>query len=120
MEIDRPDESPLQLDGNAAGGPLCELFAFDMTAASITCDGCGTVSQVGELALYGGAMGAIFRCIHCDAADWPVRRSDSDSTCEARVSSHVTQRKRHKSDQGGVALPTRAPRGSKQTARFSS
>ena len=68
MEIDRPDESPLPLDGNAAGGLLCELFAFDMTAASITCDGCGTVSQVGELALYGGRMGAIFRCIRCDAA----------------------------------------------------
>jgi len=68
VEIDRPDESPLPLDGNAAGGLLCELFAFDMTAASITCDGCGTVSQVGELALYGRPMGAIFRCIHCDAA----------------------------------------------------
>ena len=49
------DKSPLPLDGNAAGGLLCELFAFDMTAASITCDGCGSVSQVGELALYGGA-----------------------------------------------------------------
>jgi hypothetical protein len=68
VEIDRPDESPLALDGNAAGGLLCELFAFDMTAASITCDGCGTVSQVGELALYGGAMGAIFRWSHCDTA----------------------------------------------------
>ena len=68
MEIDRPDKSPLPLDGHAAGGLLCELFAFDMTTASVTCAGCGAVSQVGELALYGGRMGAIFRCIRCDAA----------------------------------------------------
>jgi hypothetical protein len=68
VEIDRPDKSSFPLDGNAAGGLLCELFAFDMTAASVTCRTCGTVSQVGELALYGGPMGAIFRCIRCNTA----------------------------------------------------
>jgi hypothetical protein len=65
--MDHLDEPP-PLDGNAGAGVLRELFAFDMTAASVTCGGCGVVAQVGELGLYGGRMGAIFRCTHCDTA----------------------------------------------------
>ena len=95
MEIDRPGESPLPLDGNVAGGLLCELFAFDMTAASITCDGCGTVSQVGELALYGGPMGAIFRCLRCDAAVIRLARTPIGFRLDMRgarlVACHATQ-----------------------------
>ena len=37
------------LDGNAAGGLLCEVFAFDATAARITCAGCGRMGPMGEL-----------------------------------------------------------------------
>ena len=95
MEIDRPDESPLPLDGNAAGGLLSELFAFDMTAASVTCRGCGTVSQVGELALYGGSMGAIFRCIRCDGAVIRLARTPFGFRFDMRgarlVACHATQ-----------------------------
>ena len=95
MEIDRPDKSPLPLDGNAAGGLLCELFAFDMTTASVTCAGCGTVSQVGELALYGGRMGAIFRCIRCDAAVIRLARTPIGFRFDMRgaclVACHATQ-----------------------------
>jgi hypothetical protein len=54
------------LDGNAAGGRLHELFALDMTAAEIVCDGCGTIAEIGAVRDYGGAMGAILRCAHCD------------------------------------------------------
>ena len=53
------DEVPSPLDGNAGAGLLRELFAFEMTAVSVTCAGCGMVAQVGELALYGGRMGVI-------------------------------------------------------------
>jgi len=54
------------LDGNAAGGRLRELFAFDVTAAEIVCDGCGAGAAVGAVRAYGGTMGAILRCAHCN------------------------------------------------------
>ena len=57
----------LPLDGNAEGGLLRELFAPDVTAAEVTCDGCGAVAAVGAVRVYGAAMGAVFRCAHCDA-----------------------------------------------------
>jgi hypothetical protein len=54
------------LDGNAAGGLLAELFARDMTAAEMTCAGCGALAPLGAVPAYGGSMGAILRCAHCD------------------------------------------------------
>src|SRR5436309_998210 len=42
------DGSPLPLDGNAVGGFLRELFAFEVTDASVTCAGCGTVAFIAE------------------------------------------------------------------------
>jgi len=54
------------LDGNAAGGFLSELFAFDVTAASVICEGCDTESEVAQALVYGGAMGALLRCAHCN------------------------------------------------------
>ncbi len=64
MSMHRQDDGPL--DGNAAGGRLRELFALDMTAAEIVCDGCGAVAEVGAARAYGGSMGAILRCAYCD------------------------------------------------------
>ena len=55
------------LDGNAAAGLLREVFAFDATVAQISCVSCGAAAEVGEARLYGGSMGAIFRCAHCDS-----------------------------------------------------
>jgi hypothetical protein len=66
MSIDRQGAVPL--DGNAAGGLLRELFALDLTAAQITCGGCGVAAQIGAARLYGGSMGAILRCVHCNTA----------------------------------------------------
>jgi Family of unknown function (DUF6510) len=66
MAMDQQEEAGLPLDGNAAAGLLRELFALDVTAAEVTCGSCGVVAMVGETRLYGGAMGAIFRCAHCD------------------------------------------------------
>ena len=60
------DGDELHLDGNAAAGMLDELFAFEITAALATCDGCGLCCCVGELLLYGGAMGTVLRCPACD------------------------------------------------------
>lgn len=54
------------LDGNSAAGLLSELFAIEVTDAKMTCDGCDSIFPVGAARLYGGRMGAIFRCAHCD------------------------------------------------------
>jgi hypothetical protein len=62
------DDDMMPLDGNAAGGLLRELFASDVTGADIVCGGCGVAAPVGAMPLYGGAMGAILRCDHCDTA----------------------------------------------------
>jgi hypothetical protein len=56
------------LDGNAAGGLLRELFVLDLTTADITCDGCGAVAPICAIRVYGGTMGAVLRCAHCDTA----------------------------------------------------
>jgi Family of unknown function (DUF6510) len=54
------------LDGNAVGGLLGELFARDMTVAELSCGGCGARSVLGAIPAYGGSMGAVLRCVHCD------------------------------------------------------
>jgi Family of unknown function (DUF6510) len=56
------------LDGNAAGGLLREVFAFDATAARTTCAGCARVLAMGELRLYAIELGAILRCPSCNEA----------------------------------------------------
>jgi Family of unknown function (DUF6510) len=56
----------LRLDGNAAGGMLGEVFAFEVTTARATCAGCGRDGPVGELLVYASAMGTILRCPTCD------------------------------------------------------
>ena len=57
-----------RLDGNAAGGLLGEIFAFEMTTAQGTCANCGTLSRVGQTMVYGHDMGTIVRCARCDNA----------------------------------------------------
>jgi len=54
-----------RLDGNAAAGLLGELFALDVTVASVTCGGCGDAAPMGEARVYGGTMGAILHCARC-------------------------------------------------------
>jgi hypothetical protein len=62
------EEMSSTLDGNAAGGLLREVFAFDATAARITCAGCTSTVPMGELRLYAIELGAILRCPACDEA----------------------------------------------------
>jgi hypothetical protein len=63
------------LDGNAAGGLLREVFAFDATAARTTCAGCARVAPIGELRLYSVEMGAILRCPSCNEAVVRIART---------------------------------------------
>jgi hypothetical protein len=69
------EEMSFTLDGNAAGGLLREVFAFDATAARITCAGCASTVPMGELRLYAIELGAILRCPSCDEAVVRVGRT---------------------------------------------
>jgi Family of unknown function (DUF6510) len=66
---------PAPLDGNGVAGLLREVFACEMTVAIITCSGCGTSGPAGAIRVFGGAMGAIFRCAACDTAVLRVART---------------------------------------------
>jgi Zn finger protein HypA/HybF involved in hydrogenase expression len=57
-----------RLDGNAAGGLLGEIFAFEMTSAQAACAGCGAVWRVGQTMVYAHELGTIVRCANCDNA----------------------------------------------------
>jgi hypothetical protein len=63
------------LDGNAAGGLLCEAFAFEATAARTTCAGCARIAPMAELHLYAIEMGAVLRCPSCDKAVLRIGRT---------------------------------------------
>jgi len=54
------------VDGNAIGGLLIEVFGTEMTTAVGTCAGCGSTSQVAELAVYRPGLGTVVRCRSCD------------------------------------------------------
>ena len=45
---------------------FCVTLPLDATVAEVTCDSCGIVARWARQELYGGVMGAIFRCAHCD------------------------------------------------------
>jgi hypothetical protein len=62
----QPHTENAPLDGNAAGGLLGELFAFDVTAATVICEGCDAIEEIAETKVYGGTMGALLRCGHCN------------------------------------------------------
>ena len=47
---------------------MSKLFTVDVMTAAVTCGGCGVVAQVGEVREFSGAVGRIFRCVHCDTA----------------------------------------------------
>jgi Family of unknown function (DUF6510) len=55
-----------RLDGNAAAGPLSEVFSIDLTAAKGRCDHCGAVGHVAEAVVYGDAPGLVVRCRSCE------------------------------------------------------
>lgn len=53
------------LDGNAAAGPLEELFRVDIIAAIGRCNHCGAVRAFGEASVYADAPGIVVRCSSC-------------------------------------------------------
>ncbi|MBT2533836.1 hypothetical protein J7E83_17230 [Arthrobacter sp. ISL-48] len=54
------------LDGNAAAGPLWELFRIDVIAAIGRCKHCGAVRAFGEAKVYADGPGIVVRCSSCE------------------------------------------------------
>jgi hypothetical protein len=54
-----------RLDGNAAAGPLAELFTVELTAAMATCAGCGAAAPLAAHLIYADAPAMVVRCPIC-------------------------------------------------------
>jgi hypothetical protein len=53
-------------DGNSLAGPLSEIFAIDLTAATYRCAQCGIATPIACLRVYGRVPGLVGRCPSCD------------------------------------------------------
>jgi hypothetical protein len=53
-------------DGNALAGPLGEVFAVDITVATVRCVSCRRAGPVATLRVYTHAPGLVARCPGCD------------------------------------------------------
>ena len=60
-------DNELRLDGNAAAGPLREVFSFEVTTSQYSCTGCGRTDLLGAAMVYEvRGLGTIVRCPSCD------------------------------------------------------
>jgi hypothetical protein len=78
------ETADLKLDGNAIGGLLGEIFVGELTVARSTCGSCGAVREIGALAVYVQAPGAVARCPGCDAVLLRVVRGEGRIWLELR------------------------------------
>jgi ribosomal protein S27E len=53
------------LDGNSLAGPLSEFFAFDVTMAVTTCEGCGSTAELARAMVYPSGARTVVRCGSC-------------------------------------------------------
>jgi hypothetical protein len=54
-----------ELDGNAVGGLLREVYGAEMTIAATECAHCGAAGVLAECTVYLGGPGAVVRCRTC-------------------------------------------------------
>jgi len=66
-------------DGNLLAGPLAELFTSEVTSARAQCRGCGLISTVAELVVYGPEPGFVARCPGCSDVLMRVVRAATDA-----------------------------------------
>jgi hypothetical protein len=78
-----------RLDGNAAGGVLGEIFAFEATTAQVACAKCGALWRVGQAMVYAHDMGTIVRCPTCDNALIRVARAPGRHWLDLRGISYL-------------------------------
>ncbi len=71
-------------DGNALAGPLGEIFAVDLTAATSRCVSCGSTGPVAALRVYRHAPGLVARCAGCDGVVLRLVRSPDAAWLDIR------------------------------------
>jgi hypothetical protein len=78
-------------DGNALAGPLGEIFAVDVTAATGRCASCGRIDAIAALRLYRNAPGLVARCAGCGEVVLRLVRGPTSAWLDFRglVSLHV-------------------------------
>ena len=76
--MDREPQGPVY-DGNLLAGPLGELLTPEVTAARAQCRGCGLISAVAELVVYGPEPGLVARCPGCSDVLMRVVRAATDA-----------------------------------------
>ncbi|MEH1130640.1 DUF6510 family protein [Micromonospora sp. CPCC 206061] len=74
----------LYTDGNALAGPLREIFAVDVTAATSQCASCGESGPVATLRVYDHAPGFVARCSGCDEVVLRLVRGPSAAWLDMR------------------------------------
>ena len=79
-----------ELDGNAIGGLLEEIFGTDMTMAIGTCASCGASGPVAETVVYLRAPGTVARCRACTAVLMVVVRRGQGSCVDLRGMATLT------------------------------
>ena len=77
------------VDGNRLAGPLREIFAVDVSAATAPCAGCRQVNTVAELHVYAGpqAPGLVARCPGCEGVVLRIVRGPSSVWLDLRGTS---------------------------------
>jgi hypothetical protein len=55
----------MELDGNAIGGLLTQVFGTEMTAVQVTCATCGATGPVAGTVVYLRGPGSVVRCRAC-------------------------------------------------------
>ena len=55
----------MELDGNAIGGLLHDVFSTEMTGAQATCATCGATGPVAGTMVYLRGPGTVVRCRNC-------------------------------------------------------
>jgi hypothetical protein len=77
------------IDGNALAGPLRELFAMDVTAATGRCAGCGADNPLAALRVYGPEPGLVARCPDCTEVVLRVVRGPDAAWLDLRGAVHL-------------------------------
>jgi hypothetical protein len=64
----------MDLDGNAIGGLLTEVFAAEMTSARAACAACGAVRPLADTLVYLRGPGTVVRCRQCTSVLMVITR----------------------------------------------
>ncbi len=77
------------VDGNAAVGMFAEAFGTEMSAAMVTCAGCGRCGRFADRRVYDRGPGLVARCPYCGEVNARMVRTPTDIWLELRGSTSL-------------------------------